>query len=88
MNDTKAWYESKGVWGSIISLASLGMALFGGHAMTPEAQVTLVDQLTVAISAVGVLVGSILAFVGRITAKSQIAPKAAGGGLRTNPPDA
>ena len=74
MNDTKPWYASKGIWGSIIAIISLALGLFGGHAMTPEAQVTLTDQIVAVASGIGTLIGSILAIIGRLTAKTAIAP--------------
>jgi len=75
MNDTKAWYESKGVWGSLISIIALVVGLFGVHNLTPEVQAQLSDNLATIGSALGVVVGSIVALYGRLTAKTTIAPK-------------
>jgi len=67
----KKWYLSKGVWGSIIVVAAIVLRLVGQE--TPAA---VIEEESAAISdwileAVG-MVGALLAFVGRITAKDQV----------------
>ena len=67
MNETKPWYQSKSVWGSIITIASM-VAAVAGSPITPEDQQSLVTLTTTAAGSVG----AILALVGRLVAKDRI----------------
>jgi hypothetical protein len=67
MNDRKAWYESKSVWGSIVTLASMGAAL-GGAEVSDLDQARLAELLMLA----GGTTGAIVSLVGRIVATDRI----------------
>ncbi len=67
MNETKPWYQSKSVWGSIITIASM-VAAVAGSPVNPADQQALVTLTTTAAGAVG----GILALVGRLVAKDRI----------------
>lgn len=71
MSDTKPWWESKGVIGSIIVMAVLVLRLLGHEA---EAEVIEGESAGIAtwwLEAVG-LVAALLAFIGRLTAKKDL----------------
>jgi len=69
--DTKPWYLSKGVWGSIIVVAVILLRLLG---RTAEAEVVENESegITAWIGEVGALIGAALAFYGRIKASTTI----------------
>ncbi|MFD1746534.1 hypothetical protein ACFSE1_13765 [Rhizobium helianthi] len=68
MDDAKAWYQSKTVWGGLIAIfAALMQAR--GHAIPFQEQVGLADALTSTASALG----GLLAIYGRLTATRAIA---------------
>lgn len=67
MEDVKNWWQSKAIWGGIISLVSLVAGVFG-FTLGPEDQAALVG---VAVTVVGGI-GTVLAIVGRVTAKKAI----------------
>ncbi|MBW3098672.1 hypothetical protein [Pseudohoeflea coraliihabitans] len=67
MYDTKAWYRSKTVWGSIITLFSMAAALAGAPIETADQQMLT----TLATTAAGAL-GGILSLVGRVSATDRI----------------
>ena len=67
MTGTKAWYESKGMWGGIVTILVL-IAGFFGYDIAPEDQKELVMQLTT----LGGTVAAIVATVGRYIAKQRI----------------
>ena len=68
MDDIKPWYQSKTVWGAVITLASMAAALAGIEVSDPDRQ-ALADFLVVA----GGAVGGILSLVGRLVARGRIA---------------
>jgi hypothetical protein len=65
--DTKAWYLSRGVWGSVVVIGAMLLKQFG-HDISPELQGQMVDF---AINAV-TLVGGAVALWGRIKATKTI----------------
>ena len=67
MTDTKSWYESRTVWGSIVAV---GASLAGSFGLAVEAQdqLLIVDTTLQAISAAG----AIVALYGRFVARSRI----------------
>ncbi|MAY60931.1 MAG: hypothetical protein CML29_01855 [Rhizobiales bacterium] len=67
MNETKAWYQSKSVWGSIITIASM-VATVAGSPIAPADQQSLITLTTTAAGSVG----AIIALVGRLVAKNRI----------------
>jgi len=81
MFETKEWWKSKGVWGSLVVILSSAAGLLG-YVVTPEEQAAAIDmaghgvdlghrafELGVEVAA---FFGGLVAFWGRITAKSAI----------------
>lgn len=68
MDEIKPWYQSKTVWGAVITLASMAAAVAGIEVSDPDRQ-ALADFLVVA----GGAVGGILSLVGRLVARGRIA---------------
>jgi len=69
--DTKKWYLSKGVWGSILVVTAIILRLVGHESIASAIendQTAIVDWLSQAIG----LVGGLLAFIGRIKAETKI----------------
>lgn len=67
--ETKPWYQSKTVWGSVLAVAAaLSGPLFGTH-LDAGMQGDLADWLASA----GAVIGAGLALYGRLTAKHVIA---------------
>ena len=71
MNDSKAWYLSKTLWGAIVTVASFALSLLNIH-IDPQTQQVLINQTWAVASAVGELVGTVLVVYGRIKAKKKI----------------
>lgn len=67
MNSTKTWYQSKSVWGSIITLASMAAAVAGSPVAASEQQ-ALIELTTAGAAALG----AIISLVGRLMARHQI----------------
>lgn len=67
MNGTKAWWQSKSVWGSIVALLA-GVATLAGVKL----DATLQDQLANLLTGAGEVFGGALALYGRITAKATL----------------
>lgn len=67
MEDTKKWYESRGVIGGIIVLAAT-IGGFFGYTIDQETQGQLVDMIMAGITAVG----GIVAIWGRVRANKTI----------------
>jgi len=67
VNNTKVWWQSKTVWGSIIALLA-GVATLGGVKL----DATLQDQLAQLLSGAGEIVGGALAWYGRVKASGAI----------------
>lgn len=73
MMETKKWYQSKTIWGSIVTvLAVLLSIVTGQHVIIPEEQAQLVDKIVAVVDDVGVLVGVILTIYGRVKAEKRI----------------
>jgi hypothetical protein len=68
MNDVKAWYRSRTVWGALIAILA-SLANGAGIDVTTGDEAELAD---LAIAAVGVL-GGIVALIGRISARRRLA---------------
>ncbi len=68
MTDTKRWYESKTVWGAVVTLLALIAGSFGLRIGASEqaALVELAPQLVA-------IAGAVVALVGRLTARAVIA---------------
>ena len=67
MQDTKAWWQSKAVWGALITLVAVIAQLFGVQ-IDPELQQQAVNQVT----AIAAGIGGLLALYGRIKADKKI----------------
>lgn len=65
--DTKSLFASKTFWGAIIA-AGAGLAGIFGGSVTAEEQSAIVNG----ISGVGVVIGTIIAIVGRIKANKKV----------------
>lgn len=68
MNDSKAWWQSKGVWGGLVAFAAAVIGPLVGVSLDAIEQGEAVD-IIVAATGIG---GSVLAFIGRIRAKAKI----------------
>lgn len=67
MEQTKKWYQSKTIWGSIITILSI-VAGVAGYQIDPSMQQELVNDF----AGIGAIVGSLIAVYGRITANAKI----------------
>ncbi|MGH8676873.1 MAG: hypothetical protein ACREUQ_00790 [Burkholderiales bacterium] len=67
MSDAKPWWESRGMWGSIVA-ASAGVAGVLGYSISDVDQVALADLGLAAAGAIGGLV----ALIGRLYATTRI----------------
>lgn len=67
MEDVKAWYQSKAVWGGLIAVLAAIAGVFG-YTIGGEDQAALVE----AISAAAGVVGGIMAVWGRVKATKSI----------------
>lgn len=67
MNETKPFYASKGIIGSLIAVAALGANLVGFE-ITPADQAALSDNILNGVA----IVGALIAIWGRITATKKI----------------
>ena len=71
MNDSKAWYLSKTLWGAIVTVASFALSLLHVH-IDPQTQQVLINQTYATVTAIGELAGTVLVVYGRIKAKKKI----------------
>lgn len=67
MNGDKKWYESKGVWGGLVTLVAAGAAIAGYTINDAD-----VEQLTNLATALGAAIGGVLAIWGRVAASKPI----------------
>ena len=67
----KAWWQSKTIWGAVITVASVLCGFFGLELTTDE-QALLTDTLVAAVGAAGGLVGAGVSVYGRIKADKSI----------------
>ena len=68
MNDVKAWYRSRTVWGALIAILA-SLANGAGVDVTTGDEAELAD---LGVAAVGVI-GGLVALVGRISARRRVA---------------
>ncbi len=66
-DESKPWYTSRAIWGSIIAIVSSAF-LLTGHTVAPEIQSVAADLLAQA----GSVVGGALALYGRLKAEKKI----------------
>lgn len=79
-NDSKPWFASKGILGSLFAAA--GSAVVFINAVTPESADVppeIVEQINdentvIAFAAVGTFISAVVAWIGRLTAKKSIKP--------------
>lgn len=71
MDQSKPWYASKTVWGSLVGGAGLVTAYLG-YRVDPATQAVLVDQTTAAVVAVAALASTVLTLVGRFRATKTV----------------
>ena len=71
MNGSKEWYASRGVWGSLVTIASLIVGLVGID-IDPATQAVLVDNVTAGAVAIGTVVGTVMSLIGRLKATKAI----------------
>ena len=67
MTDIKPWWQSKTLWGAIVTITSAALGLAGLDLGDADRE-TLVELLT----SLGAAFGGVIAFVGRISAKNRI----------------
>lgn len=65
--ETKAWYQSKTVWGGILAIAASGMSLAGVELGALD-QAQLANEFTALIGAAG----GIIAVAGRLSARRKL----------------
>lgn len=76
--NTKAWWQSTGVWGSLVAIVASG-AGFAGYVITPDDQATIVTGVEQAVHIgleVSSFIGGAVALWGRIRATKAIGPAA------------
>lgn len=66
-SDTKKWYQSKGIIGGIVTILAVALGAFG-YQLAPEDQTQLIE----AVSAIGGVIGGLLAIWGRMAATKNI----------------
>ncbi|MBY0431978.1 MAG: hypothetical protein K2Q10_12325 [Rhodospirillales bacterium] len=69
--ESKVWWQSRAVWGGIIS-AGAGIAGLFGYGLTAGDQAQLADAAVILCSAAGSAVGGAIAVWGRIQASKAI----------------
>lgn len=67
MFETKKWYESKGVWGALVTVIAAAAGLIG-YQVTPDDQQAIIGNITGIVTAVG----GIVAWLGRVKATKVI----------------
>lgn len=66
MNETKKWYESKGIWGAIVAIVATLATAYGYNIKGQETNIVeLIMQIVAAL-------GGLIAVYGRAKAKSEI----------------
>ena len=67
MTDIKPWWQSKTLWGAIVTLGSAALGLAGLDLGETDRE-ALIELLT----SLGAALGGVIAIFGRVTAKSRI----------------
>jgi hypothetical protein len=67
MTDIKPWWQSKTLWGGIVTLGSAALGLAGLDLGDADRE-ALIELLT----SLGAAIGGVIAIFGRITAKNRI----------------
>ena len=67
MTDIKPWWQSKTLWGAIMTIGSAALGLAGLELGETDRE-ALIELLT----SLGAVIGGVIAIFGRITARSRI----------------
>lgn len=67
MNDIKNWWQSKTIWGGIITVLAVVLGAFG-YTLTGDDQSLLVDIVSTIVGAIG----GLLAIYGRVKASKKV----------------
>lgn len=67
MTDIKPWWQSKTLWGAIVTIGSAALGLAGLELGETDRE-ALIELLT----SLGAAIGGVIAIFGRVTAKSRI----------------
>ncbi len=67
MTDIKSWWQSKTLWGAIVTIASAALGLAGLELGDADRE-ALIELMT----SLGAAIGGVIAIFGRITAKNRI----------------
>jgi uncharacterized membrane protein len=67
MDTTKPWWQSKTLWGALVTLVAAGFGLFGIDLADTER-----EALTEMMTSLGAAIGGLIAIFGRISARSRI----------------
>ena len=67
MTDIKPWWQSKTLWGALVTIGSAALGLAGLELGDSDKE-TLIELLT----SLGAAIGGVIAIFGRVTAKSRI----------------
>ena len=67
MTDIKPWWQSKTLWGALVTIGSAALGLAGLELGETDRE-ALIDLLT----SLGAAIGGVIAIFGRITARSRI----------------
>lgn len=68
----KKWYQSRTIWGAVVTLASFIIMSVSGVDISSDTQKTIIDNIIDIVTAVSALVGTVLTITGRIRASSII----------------
>lgn len=72
MDTSKPWYQSTGIWGSLVSIAALVLGMFHIVSLSAEQQTAIVTDLVTVATAIVTVVGVVMAFIGRLKATQTI----------------
>ncbi|WP_422373323.1 hypothetical protein [Hoeflea sp.] len=67
MDTTKPWWQSKTLWGALVTLGAAALGLAGIDLADSER-----EALTEMMTSLGAAIGGLLAIIGRISARSRI----------------
>lgn len=67
MNDIKNWWQSKTIWGGIITVVAVALGAFG-YTLSGDDQIVLVEI----VSTIGGAIGGLLAIYGRVKASKAV----------------
>jgi len=68
MNETKKWWQSKTIWGAIVTILAIIYGLTTGHMPSQETQQAITNNIGQIVSAIVAIIGAITAIIGRLKA--------------------